>query len=429
MALLKTYCINITDGEHASVVDTVGGEYYLLSNKNIVDGQIVIGQNERTIDKVTFERINKRINLEEGDVLISTVGTIGKSAIVPADINYVFQRSVGIIKTNKDLLLPEYLLYVLQTPEYQKMLTNSSKGGVQKCLFISDLHNIEIEVPSIEEQKRIVAPIVNIDRKIALNRRINQKLEETARRLYDYWFLQFDFPAPAGSLTADGHPIPEGAPYRSSGGAMRVCDEFANSIPNNFTVDDILDLCEVIDCLHSKKPDFCYEDENHYMLTLENLVNGQIVTKDKFYISSSDYNVWTKNIEAQENDFLFTNAGRAGDVAKMPIGKKCAIGRNITAVRPHSIDPYYLKFFFDSLYTKQQITKNLDSGAFFMSFNVKSIKKLRILHPDVDTLRSFSQLVSPMIIEIEKNNDETQKLFNLRDRLLPLLMNGQVTLI
>ena len=82
MPKLQEYCLNITDGEHGSVIDDNSGNYYLLSNKNMVNGEIVITSEDRKISEESFRKINKRTKLSTGDVLISTVGTIGKVAFV-----------------------------------------------------------------------------------------------------------------------------------------------------------------------------------------------------------------------------------------------------------------------------------------------------------------------------------------------------------
>ena len=112
---LGDYCLNITDGEHGTVVDDIKGEYYLLSNKNIVDNKIVISKSDRKINEETFKKINKRTRLDKNDVLIATVGTIGKTIVLSEKPNFVVQRSVGIIKPNIDLLNPYYLKYKLDT--------------------------------------------------------------------------------------------------------------------------------------------------------------------------------------------------------------------------------------------------------------------------------------------------------------------------
>ena len=194
MPKLQEYCLNITDGEHGSVIDDNSGNYYLLSNKNMVNGEIVITSEDRKISEESFRKINKRTKLSTGDVLISTVGTIGKVALVEGNVNYDFQRSVGILKCNKDILLPKFLYYYLNSPYIQNKLLKTAKGAIQKCIFISDLKNLEVSIPSITLQNKISKVLALVDNKIKLNNKINSELEKMAKTLYDYWFVQFDFP-------------------------------------------------------------------------------------------------------------------------------------------------------------------------------------------------------------------------------------------
>lgn len=109
------------------------------------------------------------------------------------------------------------------------------------------------------------------------------------------------------------------------------------------------------------------------------------------------------------------------------ISKKDCLGRNITAIRPVKIDPYYLRQYFKSGYFSQQVKKNLDCGSFFKSFNVKSIKVLKILMPKAGIYNTYIDSITPMIQTIESKIQENQELASLRDFLLPMLMNGQVT--
>ena len=174
---LKNLTLHITDGEHSSVIDDKDGKYFLLSNKNIVDGNITITDADRKISKSTFDKINKRTKLEIDDIVISTVGSIGKTAMIKEKPNYDFQRSVGIIKCNKEQILPEYLLYYLNLPSVQKRLVKLSRGAVQKCLFINDLEELLIDYPeTIEEQSKIVCSLMEIDTQIQRNNDMVHKL-------------------------------------------------------------------------------------------------------------------------------------------------------------------------------------------------------------------------------------------------------------
>lgn len=305
----------------------------------------------------------------------------------------------------------KYVFYLLKTMNLSGCVT----GSAQPKLTQNNLASIELNLPDYETQTRVSTILSSIDNKIENNNKINAELESLAKTIYDYWFLQFEF------------PNEEGKPYKSSGGKMVWNKELKREIPDGWKVSNIKNYCEITDCLHSKKPDFCFENEDCYLLSLENLTKeGHIDLTNKYYIKSKDYKEWIKRIEIKENDFVVTNAGRAGDICKVPRNVKCAIGRNITAIRPFNIDPNYLYCFFKSIYVKEQIQSNLDCGSFFMSFNVKSIKKINLLIPTNDVLNKIDLLLQPIIKQIEMNIQENNRLSSLRDFLLPMLMNGQV---
>lgn len=172
---LSEISLNVTDGEHGTIKDNNNGKYYLLSCKNIKNGLINITSNERIINEESFNKVQKRIRLEKNDVLITTVGTIGEMAIIETnDINYCLQRSVGIIKPNIEIVNPYYLYYSLKNET--KQISTLIKGAVQKCLFINDMKMIEIDLPNMKIQNKIVKILNNIDKKIKLNNEINNNL-------------------------------------------------------------------------------------------------------------------------------------------------------------------------------------------------------------------------------------------------------------
>ncbi len=154
---LAKICLNITDGTHSTVIDDPNGSYYLLSCKNIKNGKIIISSNERRINKTIFKLLNKRTKLAQKDILITTVGTIGQLSFIDNNnINYEFQRSVGIIKVNEKLVLPKYVYYYLNSKNAQKQISGFVKGAVQKCLFLQDIGQIDIPEKNFIEQQHIV---------------------------------------------------------------------------------------------------------------------------------------------------------------------------------------------------------------------------------------------------------------------------------
>lgn len=140
----------ITDGVHNTVYNEEGSPYKLLSCKNVVGDHLMISSSERSISKDTFEKLRKRTQLEKGDILVSTVGSVGE--VVYLDIepdHFEFQRSVGIIKADKNVITPLYVYYSLLNRKNE--LKRTAHGAAQQCLFISDLKNFEIPIGSKEQ--------------------------------------------------------------------------------------------------------------------------------------------------------------------------------------------------------------------------------------------------------------------------------------
>ena len=167
-APLSDVTINITDGVHNTVTDTPNGEYLLLSCKNIKGGKLSISKDERRIDKATFDKLRKRTKLDKGDILLSSVGTIGEILFLNSNpTNIEFQRSVAIIKADNNKISPEYLYNALKSQRRELIAT--AHGAVQQCIFISDIQEFEIPIPSYElVQKYTVVVSPMYERIIAL---------------------------------------------------------------------------------------------------------------------------------------------------------------------------------------------------------------------------------------------------------------------
>ena len=350
--------------------------------------------------------------LPKGTVLCAVTGaSIGKYAITTEQL-ITNQTFAGIVCNEG--LYNWYLFYYLKL--YTTALKNHSVGCAQEYITRETLENIDLGViPSFEEQKRIVYLLECLDKKINTNNAIISELESMAKDIYDYWFVQFEF------------PDENGKPYKSSGGKMVWNEELKREIPEGWKCVSIDSCCDIVDCLHSQKPDYVYENNSCYLLQTENLVNnGLIDLSNPYYVSFDSYKTWTTKIEVCEGDLLITNAGRAGCVYRIPSNVVAGIGRNMTAIRPLSIPSVYFYYYMIGHDVQKQIKENTDNGAFFSSFNVRSIKKLNILFPHERILRRAENILSSIRTKSEKAYQENAELTSLRDFLLPLLMNGQV---
>jgi len=343
-------------------------------------------------------------------ITIGRSGTVGIPHLIKE--NFYAHNTTLFVKDFKGNNV-EYIFYLLKNLN----LGDRKSGTGVPTMNRNHLHPLSIlAFKDTANQKMIAKVLSDLDAKIEVNNKINAELESIAKLIYDYWFVQFDF------------PDENGKPYKSSGGKMVYSEELKREIPIGWEVELISDCCSIVDCLHSKKPDYNLDFEKKFLLQLNNILeNGLIDLSKKYYVKSSDYDNWTKRIEVKDGDIVITNAGRVASTAQIPSDLTTGIGRNITAIRPKTISETYLYLAFKGEDMRRQILWNTDVGSFFKSLNVKGIKLLYILRPSINIEVKFEQKVLPIRRKREKNQIENEKLIKFRDWLLPMLMNGQVT--
>ena len=190
------------------------------------------------------------------------------------------------------------------------------------------------------------------------------------------------------------------------------------------------EVADVIDCLHSKKPEEC-PDGSGVLLQLNNIgAGGKLDMRELFRISTKDYELWTSRIELMAGDCIVTNVGRVGAVAQIPDGVKVAPGRNMTAIRPcdGQLTPTFLVEYLMSSHMASEVAKKKDLGTIMDSLNVKGIVRLYIPCPPIDFMLKFERIARPMRKRVEVLADQIQNLRHTRDLLLPRLLSGAIEL-
>ena len=175
-ATIADIALNVTDGVHNTVKDDPEGQYLLLSCKNIKGGSLSIGSSERKINSETFEKLRRRTKLEKGDILISSVGTVGELLLLNTEpLNYEFQRSVAIVKPNPEFVSSAYVYESLVAQKAE--LINAAHGAVQQCLFISDIAGFPIGIPSTDTLRSFDETVKPMFDTISANEAENSRLE------------------------------------------------------------------------------------------------------------------------------------------------------------------------------------------------------------------------------------------------------------
>ncbi|WP_180794149.1 restriction endonuclease subunit S, partial [Vibrio parahaemolyticus] len=213
----------IFDGPHATPKKIEDGPYF-LSISSLEGGRIDLSKSAH-VSEEQFVKWTKRVTPKKGDLLFSYETRLGEAALMPDGVRACLGRRMGLLRPNLDKVIPEYLLYAYLSPFFQQVIkANTIVGATVDRIALSEMKNFPVRIPSLDEQKSACLLLSAIDKKIELNNRINTELESMARTLYDYWFVQFDFPDAAGE------------PYKASGGKMIYSDVLKREIPEFWEV-------------------------------------------------------------------------------------------------------------------------------------------------------------------------------------------------
>lgn len=195
-----------------------------------------------------------------------------------------------------------------------------------------------------------------------------------------------------------------------------------------YTLMPLGEMAEIIDCLHSKKPKEV-KNTTFQLLQLNNITDsGFLDLSQKYYISKSDYENWTRKCEIVEGDCVITNVGRIGAVSQAPVGTHAAMGRNMTCIRLKKDKPFYSYLITALLsnHIRSEIMKNTDEGTIMGALNVKNIPLLLFPKFEPSVMGQLEDILSPIRKTIEQNYLSNQALNQMRDTLLPRLMSGEL---
>ncbi len=312
----------------------------------------------------------------------------------------------------------EYLYYLLNLVNYRNYVT----GSAQPKLTKDNLNSIQVYTHPPSVQTKIATVLSTLDKKIALNNHINTELEAMAKTLYDYWFVQFDFPISEAQANALGKLEFKGKPYKSSGGKMVFNEALKREIPEGWDGASILAVANLLGGGTPTKKNSEYWS-GHIPFFTPTDADGTIF---KFSTESYITDEGLKNSSTQlflENTVLITARGSVGKLVLA--GEKMAMNQSCYALQAkEGISYAYLYFLTEELI---YFLKVKASGSVFNSIVSNDIKLTNLSIPKQELVEDFAEIIEPMFETISINTQENQQLTKLRDWLLPMLMNGQVT--
>ena len=350
--------------------------------------------------------------LKEDDLIMplteQVIGLFGNTAFVPKmqGITFVLNQRVGKVVPVDGKADKYYLHYLLATNLVKDQLEYRASGTRQRNISPDDVYDVEVFLPDITTQRKIGKCLYDIEKKVNLNNTINDNLEQQAKLIYDYWFTQFDF------------PDEKGKPYCSSGGKMVWNEQLKRNIPENWNVVPLLKLASWESNSQPPKSEFVYEPKEGYVRFIQN--------RDYDSDTHITYIPRTKNLSIVDRfDILMDKYGDAGAVRygiegafNVALGKICVHNPNYRE---------YIRSFLgsDGIY---KFLHNSCMASTRASLSEANLAILNIVVPDEKIILDYENFLHKIRVSILKNKDETVELINLRDWLLPMLMNGQATI-
>jgi len=310
--------------------------------------------------------------------------------VIRPKFNGICSTDIWVVKNKKGYDI-DFLFYLFASKEFVDLAYSGSSGTKMPRADWNFMKDTEWLIPEeIIEQKAIADVLSSLDDKINLLQRQNQTLETIAQTLFRQLIIE--------------------------------------QMQEKWEIGVIEDYCDVVDCLHAKKPDeIAGSLDAKFLLQVFNIgEGGRLDLNKKFYVSDDDYTEWIRRIEVTKGDIIISKTGRVGAIAQIP-EMNTGIGRNLVAIRAKgNFTPEYLKDLMLSQWMKRKIHLNTSDGTILRSLHVKSISALPAINPGRSLIEKYSEMVRPIHRKIWMNVKQSEVLEKLRETLLPKLISGKV---
>ena len=413
---LQSLCESITDCHHSTPTYTPTGKL-VVRNFNIKNGRMLLDDVSFT-DDAHFEERTSRALPESGDLIITREAPMGEVCVIPDGLECCLGQRMVLIKPDFGKVDNQYLLYSLMSEYAQAQIGKSDRtGSIVSNLRIPLLKELLIPYRELAEQQKIGGVLAAIDKKIELNNKINAELEAMAKLIYDYWFVQFDF------------PDANGKPYKSSGGKMVYNETLKREIPQGWDVTELGDVIRYERGISYKSNEIT--EVGVPMINLNSFDLSGRYKSEGIKLYSGGY-AEKKVVNPGDLVIAITDVTRNADI----IGKAFCIpdlfdgdvliSCDVAKVIPNEkLSVEFLELLFNSDYYHRYI-KHFASGTLVLHLNLKGVDWCKIPLPPKTLIDQYGEVRKGINKKITLSTQENRQLASLRDWLLPMLMNGQV---
>lgn len=357
----------------------------------------------------TSDKEKETYSIKSGDIFLTrtseVVDELAMSCVAIKD--YPDASYSGFLKrlrpTQTDITYSKFMAFYLRSPMFRKTMTNNAVMTLRASLNEAIFSYLDLLLPEYDDQVKAGDLLYLLNEKIALNNRINAELEAMAKTLYDYWFVQFEF------------PDANGKPYKTSGGKMVYNPTLKREIPEGWCDKT---LSQIANITMGQSPEGrSYNDEGVGTIFYQGSTDfGWLFPTTRQYTTAPSR-------MAKKGDILLSVRAPVGD---MNIANTdCCIGRGLAALNSKTGSDGFL--FYVMKYFKQIFDRRNSEGTTFGSITKNDLHSLALAYPTPDLLKKYDDVVTNYNKMIFERSLENKELVSLRDWLLPMLMNGQVT--
>lgn len=355
----------------------------------------------------------------KGDLVVAMTqqaeGLLGSTALVPEDGVYLHNQRIGLITHNEELVDKQFLYYLFMTAGVRKQIRNSASGTKVKHTSPEKIYDVDVEIPDINSQKKIAGFLMSLERKVDLNEKSTTKIEQIVSSLYDYWFLQGEY------------PNKDGKPYKSSGGEMIWCEELKRDIPKGWSIGRIEDLGTIVSggTPSTAREDY-YTDNGIAWIT----PNDLSYQENLMYVAHGDRDITEDGLNNSSatlmpaNSILFSTRAPIGYIAIAM--NEVSTNQGFKSIVPNK--GYGQYFIYYTIKRNTKIIAQQGAGTTFKEVSKETFSKIRVLLPPKEIVKLFEEMVDNLCAFRAVCEEENRKLKSCKQWLLPLLMNGQATI-
>ena len=352
---IKDICNSVTDGSHNPPHGIEHSEYMMLSSKNIYDDEITFDE-PRYLADGDFQREHKRTNISEGDVLLTIVGTVGRTAIVDKNMPiFTLQRSVAVLHPKQELCLGRFLMYALRGK--RTYIESRAKGVAQKGIYLGEVSDIDLKLPDIVEQEQIIKILDNVCEIIKLRKLELRSLDNLTK--------------------------------------ARFVELFGDPVSNPYGYEKVK-LSELADIkigpfgslLHKED----YIEGGHSLINPSHIIDGKVTPDNKLSISDEKYEELSA-YQLKVNDVVMGRRGEMGRCAVVPIeGYLCGTGSIMIRTQGEVTADYLQKII--SFPSFKKTIEDMAVGQTMPNLNVPIVSAFQIIKPPIEVQNRYYAFVA-----------------------------------